>query len=73
MCNIICAFQMRKGVTTKDAYNNVVNEYSNEFDISEIEETYLDYTLDEYIVHETSHFLDSDLCSFCLLRITRGQ
>jgi hypothetical protein len=71
--NGICSSDSEFKLTTINDYYSILNEYMNEFEVTneELETITLTYNLDKYVIQETSHFLSSDLCSFCLYKINK--
>jgi hypothetical protein len=69
----ICSSDNEFVFTSHDNYYKTLNTYLNDHEcrLDEIQEQNKMYELDKYIVHETFHFLSNDLCSFCLLKLTK--
>ena len=62
-------------ITTCSKYYKILNDYilcfDNPNDEIEVETKITIYNLDDYIIEETFHFLDYDLWSFYLYKITK--
>ena len=71
----ICSSDNELIETTVEQYNKAINNYCYEMDISKEEMQVYDFTFvcDEYIIYETYHKFGSDLCSFCLYRISSSD
>jgi hypothetical protein len=61
--------------TTKNDFEQIVNNYINEFELTpeEIHIKNKEFTLDNYLIKETFYELDGDICQFCLYHITLNE